>query len=85
MLRDPLEPALLTFAAEIAGRELPTAKVIVPLLELIRHASPVVREGAVYGLSMHDDERVIAELRRIADADPSPGVRTAARDVLEGR
>ena len=76
-----LEVADLTFAAEIAGR-IQDARVVSVLLPLLHHASPVVREGALYGLASHADERVLADIRTLAAKDPSPGVRAAAEDVL---
>ena len=85
MLKSGLEPALLTHAAEIAGRELPSDAVLHTLLELLAHESPLVREGAIYGLAAHVGDQVDTGLRKLAENDPSPGVRTAAHDVLEGR
>lgn len=85
LLGSKLEPALLTHAAEIAGQNLPSATVVRVLIELLAHASPLVREGAIYGLSAHKGEAIDAAVRDLAERDPSPGVRTAARDVLEGR
>jgi HEAT repeat protein len=85
MLKSPLEPALLTHAAEIAGQHLPSATVVPVLLDLLNHPSPLVREGAVYGLVAHEEGDVSAALRALAEQDPSPGVRTAARDALEAR
>jgi hypothetical protein len=80
MLRsNELAPTLLTYAAEIAGR----LKLAVPaLVALLGHPAPIVREGAVYGLADHLDDRIRAALRTLADQDPSPGVRAAAEGVL---
>jgi len=51
------------------------------LTERLRHQSSIVREGAVYGLA---GLGIVAfELRALAEHDPSPGVREAARDILE--
>lgn len=72
--------ATLTYAAEIAGRELPWQDVSETLLRLLEHKSPVVREGAVYGLSYHREGLCrVREMKR----DSSRGVREAARDVCE--
>ena len=76
-------PARLTFAAEIAGRELPGELVIEPLLALLGHERAVVREGAVYGLARFLSD---ARVRKAVEAllrDPSPGVRAAAADELD--
>lgn len=85
LLASDLEPAMLTFAAEIAGRELSSEDVVPPLMALLRHPSAVVREGAIYGLAHHPRDDVDRELLRLGADDPSTGVRTAANDVLEGR
>ncbi len=83
-LADPnLRPTLLTYAAEIAGRELPSAMVVAPLLALCRHAAPVVREGALLGLAYHSGAEIEAEVRRMAAEDASRGVRDVARGLLE--
>ncbi len=77
-----LQPSDLTFLAEQLGRRSPP-----PLrwLELLTwHRSPLVREGAVYGLAPHVTvPGVLLVLRSIATADPSQGVRDAAREALE--
>jgi HEAT repeat protein len=72
----------LTFAAEVAG-EFPAARDA--LLALLAHASPVVREGAIYGLGkqpLEDDPALRARLRQIATADGSGAVREAALEAL---
>jgi hypothetical protein len=80
-----LEPSMLTFAAEIAGRLLPSGSVTPVLLGLLEHPSPLVREGAIYGLAEHAGDAIAERIQEIAKSDPSPGVRAAAADVLEGR
>ena len=77
---DALRPALLTFAAASAGL-LPIEVCGPSLVELLKHPSALVREGAVYGLQEHRDDvrfSVAEALRAIAEDDPSPGVRMAA-------
>lgn len=67
-------PAKLTYVAEAC---LDFAK----LSEYARHPSPLVREGAVYGM-----ERVMREAKKLlADLalDSSSGVRAAAEEALE--
>ena len=77
-----LQPHDLTFIAEALGRRSPP-----PLrwLELLtRHPSPLVREGAVYGLAPHAAVlRCRLVLLWIATADPSPGTRDAAWEALQ--
>lgn len=75
----------LTFAAEAVGSIADRAKAVEVLLPLLQHASPLVREGAVYGLSRHLGwhEWARARLEFVAQEDPSPGVRDAAREALE--
>jgi HEAT repeat protein len=79
-----LEVADLTFAAEIAGNEISDSALIRPvLLKLLEHPSAVVREGTLYGLANHLDESSRAIVGELAKNDPSPGVRTTAKDLLE--
>lgn len=83
LVADGTEPWRLTFAAEIAGRELPGELVIEPLLALLGHERGIVREGAVYGLARFLSD---ARVRKAVEAllrDPSPGVRAAAADELD--
>ncbi len=77
-----LSPGLLTYAAEIAGQQLPSAMVVPALLTLLRHEKAVVREGAIYGLSGHEDLRIESEIHRIAMTDGSPAVRSVAVGAL---
>ncbi len=78
-----LEPADLTFAAEIAGRIGTSAEVAKTLRGLLAHPSAVVREGAIYGLANHLDDSLRAALGRLASHDASPAVRTAAAGALD--
>jgi hypothetical protein len=80
-----LDPVLLTFAAEIAGRSLPGELVVPPLIALLCHEKAFVREGALYGLQDHPGEHVTAEVRRLAESDTSPGIRLVAKGVLKAR
>jgi hypothetical protein len=86
--RSALGPADLTFAAEIMGslEDWPT---VLPMLKhLLRHESPVVREGAVYGLVRHADRvpslraAVRTAIESLLRAEMSPGVRAAASEAL---
>jgi hypothetical protein len=73
----------LTYAAEILGRDVNDATIVVrALLPLLKHPSPLVREGAILGLSYHLTDEVREALSRVVQQDPSPGVRTAAQDTL---
>lgn len=76
--------ALLTFAAEAAGRIANTALVVGTLLPLLQHPDPVVREGAIYGLEPHLDASIEARdaLRSMVRLEPSAGVRGAIEDAL---
>ncbi len=85
LISSELKPSMLTYAAEIAGRSLPTHQVAPLLIKLLSHESAVVREGAVYGLEEHSGQEVTNELRRVFETDPSPGVRTAAKGALQAR
>lgn len=71
----------LTSYAEDLGKEM-CPESLMTLLALSRHASCLVREGAVYGLLARLGEpgardRVMA----MAESDDSPGVREAAQDI----
>jgi HEAT repeat protein len=78
-----LDPADLTFAAEIAGRLRDDGAVRRALVPLLSHPEAVVREGAIYGLARHLDAGVRTLLERLAAADPSAAGRTAAADALD--
>ena len=80
-----LKPPRLTYAAEIFGAAAPDGafarRVLEPLLE---DPSPIVREGAVYGIAHHLRlPEVRAALARVATSDNSRAVRTAAREALD--
>lgn len=78
-----LKPSTLTFAAETLGQAKAQVEILELLLELLKHDSPVVREGAIYGLSVyHAERKVREELRRIASQDANVGVREAALEAL---
>jgi len=69
------DPAVLTFKAEqTTDYQL--------LCEYLKNSSPVVREGAVYGLVALRD-KIDSLLEHIAKEDPSPGVREAAAEAKD--
>jgi hypothetical protein len=80
--QDRLEPSDLTFAAEALGRSNIGWLVRRALKPLLRHASAVVREGAIYGLQKHLNAEVRAALASVVNSDASPAVRNAAEDAL---
>ena len=72
----------LTFAAEYIGSaRIPG--VSETLLRLLSHPSPLVREGAVYGLGKNMNAEVAASVRKTLDTETSPGVRLAIVELLE--
>ena len=78
--------AHLSYAAEALGRETEGTEgqaVVLVLTRLLEHESPLVREGAVYGLSYHRSGAVDRVLRQVERDDASPGVREAAADILD--
>lgn len=80
-----LTNAELTFAVEIVGRagsdfSDEIRAVLVPLLD---HESPVVREGAIYGVTRHKNDSVTAVLQRIAETDSYECLRKAAIEAIE--
>ncbi|MEI9947459.1 MAG: HEAT repeat domain-containing protein [Pseudomonadota bacterium] len=79
-----LDNADLSLAAEALGRAASRDIVYQALLPLLRHTSAIVREGAIYGIGarrLTDDAK--AALSRVANKDPSPGVRAAATEAME--
>lgn len=77
-----LQPHDLTFLAEQLGRRSPPP--LRWLVLLTDHASPLVREGAVYGLAPHvamPGVRILLETMAVDDL--SAGVRSAAREAIE--
>jgi hypothetical protein len=79
-----LEPGFLSTAAEFAGQIDDPAQVIPLLQNLTLHAYPMVREGAVYGLaSFIFVKEVRQHLKTMSETDSSPGVRSAAQEMLE--
>lgn len=81
-----LPAGLLTHAAEACGRTQRPDRARRVLLPLLKHPSPVVREGAIYGLELlgDDDEvRTTLTMLTLPTHEPSPGVRSAAREALE--
>jgi hypothetical protein len=78
------EPSELTFAAETLG-SIPDPQLVMPVLrDLLEHSSPLVREGAVYGLAQQRTPEAKSLLCKVAREDPSRGVRDAAADYLIG-
>lgn len=73
----------LTFAAEVFGGHVDSELVRRTLLPLLRHEEAVVREGALYGLGNHLDAASRLEVQRVIEADASPGVRQAAKELLD--
>lgn len=73
----------LARAAEIAGREIEDDSPIEPLLHLLNNKSLCVREAAIYALSRHANERVLKELGRVADEDPSRLIREIATEEIQ--
>lgn len=72
----------LTFAAEALSGAVSSPELVRALYELLEDPSPLVREGAVYGLAGHLNALVTERLQRAADQDSSSGVRGAIEDVL---
>jgi len=81
--RGILAPGALTWAAEAAGCIRESEAAVPVLLGLLDHESPLVREGAVYGLAEHRDEKVVVKLNWIAMNDQDDAVKRAARVAAE--
>ena len=78
-----MRPAQLALAAELIGDMGDRVTAERTLLALLRHDSPLVREGAVYGLAKLDSPSSLEALRLVAYSDRSPGVREAATEALD--
>lgn len=77
---DELPTWELSSAAEVAGC-LPAARTA--LIALLDHRSPLVREGAIYGLAQQlDNDPSLREPLTQMTLDPSEGVREAAAEAL---
>lgn len=79
-----LVPTELTFAAEALGGASDGVPFVDTLIMLLLHESPLVREGAVYGLARQCSALpfVRSWLEILSMVDPSPGVRLAICDML---
>lgn len=78
-----MEAADLTYAVEIAG-EMPWSQDNCRvLMAMLGHVSPMVREGALYGLAFHPRQEVLERISEVARTDKSPAVREAALAILE--
>lgn len=77
-----LQPHELTFIAEALGKRQPPP--LRWLITLARHASPLVREGVIYGLAPHARLLGVRDvLRTIAEDDKNLTIRECAREVIE--
>jgi hypothetical protein len=76
---DVLTNAQLSMAAPFLSR---TCEGLATLVKLMEHESPMVREGALYGLSsLHDQIDCIVGYHM--DGDASPAVRSTAKELWE--
>jgi HEAT repeat protein len=83
ILSDKLSIAHLSFAVEALGK-VPGNKFINTLISLLINSHPIVREGIVYALSYHlDNKNAIEQLRLISRHDTNKNVRKAALEILE--
>jgi hypothetical protein len=74
-----LQPSDLTFAAEYLGRNVDATSV---LIDITKHESPIVREGALHGL-YQIMSTIDCKILYVSEADESPGVRYVAKDIAE--
>jgi hypothetical protein len=80
-----MDDAELTFVAEALGDAGESRDIVVDtLIKLSEHKSPLVREGAVYGLEGHIDiDKAYKRLVEMAANDDSLGVRDSAIDAID--
>lgn len=53
------------------------------LLTLLDHINPIVREGAIYGISPYINDEIKTKLQEIARTDSSTALREVALDAIE--
>lgn len=82
LVRTDLDPSKLTFAAEALGR-LQDPQAIEELRRLLKHESPIVREGAIYGACGQYAKLFRKKINEMSENDPSEGVREAAYECLD--
>jgi hypothetical protein len=79
-------PDKLTYIAEALGYKHNDSKILYTLLGFLWHPSPVVREGAIYGLRNYKNFRTVQDvIGLLSEFDPSPGVKAAAKEWLENK
>lgn len=80
----------LTFGAETLGGEVLDEELVLPTLtHLLKHVHVVVREGALMGISAFyfgkiPPPEILSKLVAISNNDPSPTIRTDAKNLLQG-
>ena len=77
-------PWTLTFYAEDLADE-PSEKAVPELTKLLQHKDPVVREGALYGASVHieNNGELMLQVKGMAKNDENKTVRQVAIDSLK--
>lgn len=80
-----LQSSQLTFAAEHMGAHSNSGKVKKVLFPLLSHPDPIVREGAIFGLSNHLDSVVKFKLLEISKQDNSESIRKIASNIIVGK
>ena len=79
----------LTFGAEILGTEIKDEKIVLPILKkLLNHLSSLVREGAIIGITsfyinIKPPAEILEKLQQMSKNDPSPTLKSYAKEVLE--
>mgnify|MGYP006928172357 FL=1 len=77
------DPTQLTYIAEDAGKVSKDYAILICSVAIC-HEKDYVREGALYGLSLHiDDPDVRAMVTYVAEHDVSQTVREIAAEILE--
>jgi hypothetical protein len=76
-----LKPSDQTFAAEVLGQFVsPEVTVLLKQLALDENGSPVVREGALYGLYAQGQENLVDVAESFVNSS-SPGLRSIGKEV----
>jgi len=73
----------LALVLEVTGSVLGRNTIISYLDKHLTHPSPMVREGAIFGIGYHLTSEIEKKLKYISNHDSDEGVREAAQDILE--
>lgn len=83
IVSNTLDNSDLTFALEYMGKCTKPSLARLILVPFLKKKDPILREGALLGLSNHLTPDLISEIVAISVSDDSMAVRVVAKDLLE--